>query len=414
MLQKLPLLFSSVRSRMVVQIACLFVLSSAASVLAQNSNTFAFMFAEKAGPFAVGLKVVEQYDVSRDFLPAESSALPASQTDSKRPLQTLIWYPALATEKPKMTLGDYQAQVYTETSFGKPVTTGKPQGFIESFMKGTTERRSWAERDAPLATARFPIVIYAPSVNATSTENIELCEYLASEGFVVLASPSMGAKSRTMTVDLAGADAEVKDIEFLINFAMTLPDTNRSKVAVIGYSWGGMSALFAAARDSRINALVSLDGSFRYSPDLVQQAADVHPDQMTIPMLVFSRGEETLETWDAMRKDKSACVSAPNVLNEWKGELAHVRLLGISHIQFSSLYQRSERFKNEGVQFVPADYTLADGNESYNWMARYTAEFLKASLNGEGPANLFLGHRPEENGVPRHLIDAKVRLPAPR
>jgi hypothetical protein len=90
----------------------------------------------------------------------------------------------------------------------------------------------------------------------------------------------------------------------------------------------------------------SFDGSFRYSPETVLKAEDVHLDQMTIPLLVFSRAEESLETWDAMRKDKSQCVTAPNVLNEWtRGDLIHVRLLAASHIQFSSLYQRSERFK---------------------------------------------------------------------
>ena len=142
-----------------------------------------------------------------------------------------------------------------------------------------------------------------------------------------------------------------------------------SKVAATGYSWGGMAALFAAARDKRIDALISLDGSFRYSPEIVHSVGDIHPDRMTIPLLVFSRAEESLETWDAMRKDKSQCACAPNVLNEWTdGDLLHVRLLGISHIQFSSLYQRSMRFR-KGMHFVPADYSLEDGAASYNWMA---------------------------------------------
>src|ERR1035438_9879902 len=130
---------------------------------------------------------------------------------------------------------------------------------------------------------RFPVVIYAPSLNAPATENIELCEYLASQGFVVIASPSMGAEGRTMTVDLAGARAEARDISFLIDSAKTLPDTDLSAVAVIGYSWATKAALFAAARNTRIDALVSVDGSFRSSPGTVKEAGDVRPDRMTIP-----------------------------------------------------------------------------------------------------------------------------------
>jgi hypothetical protein len=64
--------------------------------------------------------------------------------------------------------------------------------------------------------------------------DIELCEYLASQGFVVIASPSMGATSRSMTVDIPGANAEAQDISFLIDFAVKLPDTDASEVAVAG------------------------------------------------------------------------------------------------------------------------------------------------------------------------------------
>ena len=249
-------------------------------------------------------------------------------------------------------------------------------------------------------------MIYAPSINAPATENIELCEYLASHGFVVIASPSMGAKSRDWAE--GSEDAQAKDISFEIDFAKTLPDTEISEVAVIGYSIGGLSALIAAARDKRIDALVSLDGSFRYVPGTVQNAGDVHPDQMTIPLLVFSRAEETLESWDAMHQTKNFL--APNVLNEWThGDLLHIHLLAVSHIQFSSLYQRSERFRMEALRFSPADYSLEEGAVSYNWMARYTLEFLIAYMQQDSAATLFLKRTPAENGVPRHLMATGFR-----
>jgi hypothetical protein len=142
----------------------------------------------------------------------------------------------------------------------------------------------------------------------------------------------------------------------------------------------------------------------------VQQAGDVHPDQMTIPLLVFSRAEETLEAEDAMRKDKTHCDCALNVLNQWtQGDLIHVRMLAISHIQFSSLYQRSERFEKEGIQFAPADYSLEDGAISYNWIARYTLEFLNAYLKHDSQSAAFLRSTPAENGVPQHLMAITIR-----
>lgn len=380
---------------------------------AQTTPAFNFEFTEKPGVYSVGLKVVAQYDRSRSFQSSAASPGDTVPSSGPRPLQTLIWFPAERSSGATMTFGDYGALIKTETSFDKPVAQGKPQSFIEAFMQGTTDLHARAIRNATMQAGRYPVVIYAPSVNAPATENIELCEYLASQGFVVIASPSMGASSRTMTIDQTGANAQAQDISFLIDFANTLPDTDTSKIAAIGYSWGGMAALFASGRDKRIAALISLDGSFRYSPEIVQAAGDIHIERMTIPLLVFSRAEEPLESWDAMRKDRTQCVAAPNVLNDWThGDLLHVRLLAISHIQFSSLYQRSERFRKEGLQFVPADYSLQDGAESYNWMTWYLSEFLKAYLKHDKSASMFIGNSPAENGVPKHLMSANLRLAA--
>jgi pimeloyl-ACP methyl ester carboxylesterase len=381
----------------------------AIAVPASALPEFQFKFTEKPGMYAVGLRVIEQYDAYRVFETASDKAgKPAAE--GPRPMQTLMWYPAEKSSGKLMTLADYAALIKTETSFGRPVERGKPQAFVEQYMLGASALPALAIRDAAMQVGRFPVVIYAPSLNAPAIENIELCEYLASHGFVVIATPSMGAKSREMTIDIDGANAEARDISFLIDFAKKLPDTNMAEVAAMGYSWGGMSALFAAARDQRIGALISLDASFRYSPGTVQEAGDVHPDRMAIPLLVFSRAEETLESWDTMRQKNNQGEPAPNVLNEWThGDLVHIRLLAVSHIQFSSLYQRSERFRNEALQFSPADYSLEEGAESYNWMTRYSLEFLNAYLKQDVAAKLFLQRTPAENGVPRHLIAASFR-----
>jgi dienelactone hydrolase len=388
--------------RLVLLAIVVFRVSEIAS--AQAASTFQFRFTETHGPYPVGIKVVDQYDRSRSFGDGTESS------QGKRPLQTLVWYPAEKSNGKSMTLGDYAELIKTETSFDKPIESGKPQAFVAAYMHGTTDLHTWAVRDAAMKEGHFPVVIYAPSVNSPATENVELCEYLASEGFVVLASPSMGAESRTMSVDITGANAEAQDISFLIDYANSLPDANMSEIASMGYSWGGMGALFATARDKRIRALISLDGSFRYAPETVQQTGDVHPGQLTIPLLVFSRAEETLEAWDATRKDQERCTTAPNVLNEWThADLVHVRMLAMSHIQFSSLYQRSERFRREAMHFAPADYSLEEGAISYNWMARYALEFLNAYLNNSEAAHSFLARSAAENGIPKHILSASIR-----
>lgn len=399
------------RMRISPAAAALVTISGLLSHAAQSQTTpeFHFQFTEKPGEYSIGFQVVEQYDPSRTFLAAPDAGHNGDKQETPRPLQTLVWFPAKPSTHPTMTFGDYARLIKTETSFNKPIDQGKPQSFVDAFFHGTTDTHSWAIRDAENQPGRFPVVIYAPSVNAPATENIELCEYLASWGFVVIASPSMGASSRQMTVDLDGANAEARDIFFLLDLAKTLPNADISATAVVGYSWGAMGALFATARDRRIEALVSLDGSFRYSPETVQQASDVHPDQITTPLLVFSRAEEPLETWDKS-KDGKSCVCAPSVLNEWThGDLIHVRMLAMSHIQFSSTYQRSERFRKEALHFSPEDYSLDEGAQSYGWIAVFTRQFLSAYLKHDPDAQAFLARTALENGAPRHLFFVSVR-----
>jgi predicted dienelactone hydrolase len=93
-------------------------------------------------------------------------------------------------------------------------------------------------------TGRFPIVVYAPSFSSWSWENADLCEFIASYGYVVISSPGMGV-TRQSAHDVAGASAQAQDISFLIGYAHTLADADTSEVAVVGFSWGGLSNLFA-------------------------------------------------------------------------------------------------------------------------------------------------------------------------
>ena len=152
-----------------------------------------------------------------------------------------------------MTVGDYVRLADTEIHFNAP---DEKENRWRSLLKTSFDIPLWAVRDAQPTKGRYPILIYAPSDSSVSWENADLCEYLASHGYVVLASPSMGVSTRDMTDDLDGINAQARDISFLITYAKSLPDTDLSEVAVVSWSWGGDSSLFAAARDPRIDALV--------------------------------------------------------------------------------------------------------------------------------------------------------------
>ena len=232
------------------------------------------------------------------------------------------------------------------------------------------------------------------SDSSVSWENADLCEYLASHGYVVLARPSVAVSTRDMTDDLDGINAQALDISFLITYARSLPDTDLSEVAVVRWSWGGISNLFALARDPRIDALAEMDGCMRYCPGLVKRAGDVHPERMSMPLLCFTRNVslEDLENDDVPSADKVG----PSVVNAWiHGGLLTVNTLGMAHPEFSSIFQRSESAQRFAENQV-ADYGREDANTSYAWVALCTLSFLDAYLKHDASANGLLEKSPAE------------------
>jgi len=126
-----------------------------------------FRFTEKPGSYAVGLKVVDQYDFSRTYRPKVDALGKPTVGERARPLQTLIWYPAQKSGEKPMTVGDYSDLLPTETSFDKPKLWGEWKSWIDG-MKPTLKDSLWAVRDAKAVNEKFPLIIYAPSFSAMS------------------------------------------------------------------------------------------------------------------------------------------------------------------------------------------------------------------------------------------------------
>ncbi|WP_260736224.1 dienelactone hydrolase family protein [Tunturiibacter lichenicola] len=380
--------------------------------LVHGESYAAVKFSVKPGPHAVGVRVVEQYDSARTFGSTGDQASSSGHVEKARPLQTLVWYPAQKSAHRAMTMGDYIALMDTEVSFGKPQRT-RDGDVLKSWLQASLGESLSAVRDASAEVGRFPVVIYAPSFTSWSWENVDLCEYLASYGYVVVAGPGMGERSRESTHDLSGVNAQASDVSFLIGHAASLPNTDMAEVAAVGFSWGGLADLFAASRDNRIKALVSFDGSERYFPGLVEASKSVHPDQMTVPLMYFEEGDQSLEDQDRLNIRFHA--EGRSVLNQWThGDLITVRMLGLFHPEFCSIaYRNEELWEKELPNLQVADYDRNDGLVGYAWVMRYTRAFLDLNLKQDAEAGAFLKALPSANGVPSHTMSVKVRPRTP-
>jgi dienelactone hydrolase len=381
----------------------------AAVALGFAADTSNFAFGVAFGPHPVGFRVVHQYDYSRVYKPVVDPEGKPVTGERARPVQTLIWYPAQpdASAQP-MLYGRYVELSATEENFG--MDGAQQEAAMKAFVtlrgmdgKYGVERvqPTHAFWEAQPASGKFPVVIYAPSFSAPAFENSDLCEYLASNGYVVIASPDMGPRSRFMTGDEAGIQAQVADIEFLIGYLRHIPQADASQIAVAGFSWGGISNVFAFMQDDRITALVCLDGSIRYRNNILKEAKGVTPNRLTVPLLYLAQSNLSLEILTQEKFDVST-----SFLNECKYSDFHFVLFnGMEHQDFSSLFIR---FRPD-VRFT--DYTAAEISESHSWMARYVLQFLNAYLKHDETAREFLKNSPEKNGAPRHQL-AMLSRPA--
>jgi tetratricopeptide (TPR) repeat protein len=251
------------------------------------------VLAAPPGPFRVGFHVRQQYDRARVYRQARDPVTAqAFGGERARPVQTLVWYPAGRTGA-AMLYRDYAATSATEEAFSPTPDQARRAVDLPPDARAALDRPVRALRDAPERTGRFPVVIYAPSHSAHAMDNADLCEYLASQGYIVIASASLGPRTHAMTADLEGAEAQAGDIGFLVGYAQTLAQADANRIAVVGAGWGALAGVLAAARDDRIRALVSVDGALRAAFDYVnggpRAARYVTPERLGIPMLVVSR-----------------------------------------------------------------------------------------------------------------------------
>lgn len=395
-----------------IALACLALISFCTLARSEVAD-----FKLERGPHGVGLRVLQHYDYSRVYKTRfDVLAGHKAQGERARPVQALVWYPApqAGAGIAGIAYSDYLRSAATEDDFtlsAQEVDKRAAAWIAERSGKMDKEllqqelrRTSWAVRDAAPAAGKFPVLLYAPSFSASAHENTELCEFLASQGYVVLSSPSMGARTRAMTLDLEGLETQAADIGFLLSSAHALPQADTTRVGVVGFSWGGMANMYAAARDDRIGAVVSLDGSLRSHANFVNGGPDaakyVTPERVAIPFLFIGARPKSMEQLSSEATDPGF-----SFINRMKYSDVYVASMApMLHPDFSSY----------ALRVVPHDPASAYAREevlaAHGWTLRYVHQFLDAYLKGSAPAHAFLKQPATANGSPKNMMTLDVRL----
>ncbi len=381
----------------------LFLAILLAAASAAHAQTL-FTFSNTPGGHGVGVRFVKQYDGSRPFAKSRSFWTGGRAKDDRgRPIQTVIWYPAAKGGEP-VRWDDYLSLIGWETNFNLSAQEEKKlvDGWIEMVTDGKRPalveaeriKPMWAVRGAAPAAGKFPVVIYAPSINNTAFENAELAEYLASHGYIVISSPTIGAHRRFIKWDLANAEMQAADIRFLTDYAKTLPQADMARVAAAGFSWGGFTNILAAAKDQRIKALVSMDGAVRYYNTLVAEAKYAVPEDIRTPLLYLAQRPASVEENIRIEQD----LSGSFIGRMSKADVYMLTMYPMEHVHFGAAYIRLDD-RSEYKEYTPEEVSYA-----YSLGARYVLNFLNGYLKGDRAGLAYLAKRPVDNGAPPHSL----------
>lgn len=260
------------------------------------------------GPHGIGFRTIEQYDNSRVVSGKYDYFGNAVDGIRERPIQVCLWYPAVTDDEAwMMVYGEYAFPQPQNTEFidmlstvqNRDLTTiGRIVGNDRGFLTDLISFELMAVRDAVAAEGNFPLLYYFPNMRGSYCDNVALCEFLASHGFIVATTHPRGAAQ--FNPELTGADllAVVRDAEFTLSLLRDLPNVDGDKLGAFGYASGGAAALLLRMINGDIEAVASLGGawSFEIAANLVMTNPYFSAERVHLPLLdIYPTGQHPLD-----------------------------------------------------------------------------------------------------------------------
>ncbi len=344
------------------------------------------------GNYGVGFKIIQTYDYSRSY-----------QGKQGRPMQIAVWYPT-GSKNPRIEYSEYLKLYPTEENLAE-ITEKEKQENLEFWKKELTGRaksgaeadrifraKTYAVKDAKAADGKFPVIIYGAGGQGEAFENSVLFEYLASRGFFVLASPAVGIFDHKTIVNAVGLEAEARDMEFLIAQSQQFPEADLSRLATMGWSWGGLAAMLVQMRNPNVDAVLSLDGSIAMHEDKIKQTAFFDADKIRVPVMFISTRRNVLRINEFLESVNYADVSLLD-FDE------------ITHSEFNSYNFIARNFA------ASLDEPEKKKQKAYELICNYALRFFDAHLKNDNFAKNFLNQDSPDKTL--LSITRKKSLPKP-
>lgn len=236
----------------------------------------------KPGPYRVGFTQRWIIDSTRRLPRPDKYRL------RYRPVLLNVWYPAAtASARQPFVYDDYfegavraargngalvpyaQAIVDYQRSIAWHELAGTPRDSTPSDLTGRIEQLfrspTHAVRDAPRRSGVLPVVVYTQGARGSMDDNVVLCEFLSSRGYLVIGSAFPEEDNATFHTNSTDESRQRDIRRLLLEVQRTFGMTAQS-VAVIGHSAGAQAMhLLASDPSAPVDAVLSLDTTQDYS-----------------------------------------------------------------------------------------------------------------------------------------------------
>ena len=266
------------------------------------------------GPLRVGFHREWITDPSRVW--ARGAHLGERTGPVARPLRVDVWYPSDARDCRRMTIRQFLYAQPPDPYFAS--ANAFVQKWDEDSLRGFAKNQNIAFdtmlspettacADATVRAGRYPLIVYSGGWYNRSPDNIALAEHLVSFGYVVAEVPLFGVGLWTgdLSSNPVALETQVRDVETVIGTLIQHDWVDRTHVAAMGYSSGGIVALMLGDRHPLVSAVVGLDPSYGEDPNRVLGSSLFQPDVFRVPVLTLRSGHPSYLT-----RDRSAVLTA--------------------------------------------------------------------------------------------------------
>lgn len=327
-----------------------------------------------------------------------------------RPIPISIWYPATFEKNNSrpLTVLDY-LEILTEEEEWKNLPNEYILDWFPHLLNTPENKIHLSEKVAAFSNSeflvgKFPVIVYAPSYQASSIENFALFEYLASNGYIVISSPSRGTDTRWLEGGTSkDMETQSRDVEYLLKEINKYEYIDVDRIALMGFSFGGLSNVITTMKNKTISAVVSLDGTERYNYGVLEKSPYFNVDKFTIPYIHFAQKEipEEVLTEDKIPAELNYTFQLFDSL-QYSNAYSY-RFHDLTHPYFSSF---GVLFGNRDKRQDKSDVKIM---ASYNLISQHTLLFLNATLKNDKYAKEFIENNPDNNGFSDDLISRKMK-----